>query len=583
MANIIDPTGAFEVGIDPGTAGRAGGNIGNPISGGYRGFKRIADNWETLSYGNPREGYGVAADADAGWIDPFGPPFSGGGASGTACGGTSSGLLNESAFIFGTSTASGVVVLAGIMRLEKTYTFVAPNILRIVHKITNISATNRTLKFRRIMDWDCDGVPAPSTRFNEDSAFFPALVSFTAAHSRSPFGGTECANPLVPYFHPVPAGGASYPPTSPGMSDQGIAVDVNLGLVGAGDFRIVNVYYGISQTGQNEAALRAQLTALGVPYVASMNWLDPTDYFGSHTTDRACVYGISVGCCPCASASGCCCEACGDGRGTIAAFTVAASGFTGDCATFNGTRTLTCEQSGPFGFACYWTYEDVNVRVEIYYAIPPTVLTPGFYLHFRDHATGSDATYLREIDPWARCDQPFTFLLHPALTDCLSAPPSFNAIPVPPPPAVPTVCAYCCGERTWPATMYCTITNLSGAACLNGLVVAMVSEGDPTNPTAYVSAVFGTDLCRAGTYWYINIRCHHDGGHIFTAQLTCAVSGSPFLEICSFGDSSAAGPTIQVCDPFHVRIDIVLHDFLPTCTGGACLPDGTQVRLDFTW
>lgn len=229
---ITSGNGAYQVGID------TLGNLYDPTSG--IGFRRVADGYDPIAPGIPREAYGIATDTDSGYVDPF---FTG----------VSANMVLVSS-VFGANSGTIVTDLVDLLnnvpllRLEQVYSFVAgpQNVLRIDSFLTNLTgAVIENMLYSRNVDWDIDPWP-----FNELITAGPrgALVADTSYY------GFENADPFVPFIFPAAAAGAVY-----GPNDLGAGILVNFGRVAAGDSRSFSVFHAINQLGQTEAQLRAQL------------------------------------------------------------------------------------------------------------------------------------------------------------------------------------------------------------------------------------------------------------------------------------------------------------------------------------
>jgi hypothetical protein len=236
-ANVVitDPTGAFSVGIGP------EGELFDDFS--LTGFRRNADGFDPLLPSNPTDSWGVSNSRGVSFsnyvifsdfnespaVAPVGNLAPGVGAT------------------YVTSTGNGLTV-------TQQYGFSTPNILRIIENVTNNGADTSVL-FQRDVDWDVD-----PTRFDEISmgngiAQSPSFAPII----ESSYYGFEYPDPSFPYLFPCALGCFA-------QGDLGGGIKLNLGLLETGRSITFNFYYGISQIGQDVAALDAQARALGVTY-----------------------------------------------------------------------------------------------------------------------------------------------------------------------------------------------------------------------------------------------------------------------------------------------------------------------------
>lgn len=230
---ITSPNGAYEVGIND------LGNLYDPNTG--IGFRRVADGYDPIAPGTPREAYGIAAGNVSGYADS---QFFG------------NSNLTLVATNFAANSAKIDTVLddgnGALLLLEQIYSFVgaAQNVLRIDSIITNISgaAIDRVL-YSRNVDWDIDPTP-----FNEVITVDPLGGEVVD----SSYFGFENPDPLAPFFF---SGGAAGGVFGPGDLGGGMLID--FGPFTALDSRSFSVFQAINQLGQTEAQLRAQLGGAG--------------------------------------------------------------------------------------------------------------------------------------------------------------------------------------------------------------------------------------------------------------------------------------------------------------------------------
>lgn len=259
---ISSPGGNFQVGIHP---------QGSLYDLGV-GFRRLADGYDYIQPGTPREAWGVSAGLVAGFVDPY-----------------SGGIVNISlpAAAFGPNSASISVFLnagsGNLLRVDQLYTFAAENVLQIDTSITNVSATSQAVLYSRHVDWDV--APTPFQEFTTILPFGPPILDVS-------YDGFQSANPLVPLNFPSPPGGGTFLGFP---SDTGVALRIDLGTLNPGDTVSFRVFHGINtspfdpinNTGQSEAALRAQLQALGATWVSSGR--------GSNTTNiNSAAFGVDL-------------------------------------------------------------------------------------------------------------------------------------------------------------------------------------------------------------------------------------------------------------------------------------------------
>jgi hypothetical protein len=139
------------------------------------------------------------------------------------------------------------------LRIDQTYTFAAPNILKINTQVTNVSGSMQSVMFQRNIDWD----------FGDFMNFtaIDALLGFLIDASSY---GFESPDPNDSYSASSgPGGGPS------GPSDIGAGIKINLGPLGDGTSAQFNYFYGLSTVGQTPNDLRSQALGLGASFVAT--------------------------------------------------------------------------------------------------------------------------------------------------------------------------------------------------------------------------------------------------------------------------------------------------------------------------
>src|SRR5215471_7192300 len=243
---ITDPTGAFSVGIGP--EGELFDYSSSSCCLFGVGFRRNADGFDPLYPGVPRDSWGVstirgAAFADytdfGGVLDILGNVALVSAPTGTLAPGTGAKYI--------TNTGKGLTV-------TQQYGFAAPNILRIIETVRNNGEATVVL-FQRDVDWDV----AP-TEFDEVSmGNGTAMTGVFGPVIDSSYYGLENPDPTFPFAFSCVLGCSN-------QGDNGGGIKLNLGLLQSGSSVTFNFYYGISQLGQDVAALDAQARSLGVTY-----------------------------------------------------------------------------------------------------------------------------------------------------------------------------------------------------------------------------------------------------------------------------------------------------------------------------
>lgn len=227
----------------------AGITDGTVYDGGIStGLVRLADGFDPIQPGTPRDSYGVAAGALAGYVDPF---FFG--TSNIVTGSVASGA--DTARVSSRLTDGGGAVL----KIVQEYSFLADNVLGIRHSVYNKSGSAQDVLFARNVDWDID-----PTAFDEtvtvDALSGPVYeASWNGFNDPSPLG----------FWDVAPAGGGS------DRGDNGAGFKIDLGTLAAGAGVGFDVFYSLNNIGQTEAELRAQLAGLGATF--SITGVDSID------------------------------------------------------------------------------------------------------------------------------------------------------------------------------------------------------------------------------------------------------------------------------------------------------------------
>jgi hypothetical protein len=214
----------------------------------YIGFQRISDGYDPLSPGTPRDSWGVTTNLGSAWADQayFGT---------SNLGGTTFTGLGGAAATATTVTGVGV-------ELFQSYTFAAPNIVRIDHVITNTSTSALSLLFQR--DWDTDPQP---TFYN--NSFGPVGASSLVVDSS--YYGFEDPDPAAAYSSSCFTGCNV-------ASDLGGGIKIGLPTLGAGQSTSFTYWYGISQDRQDVNGLIAQAFGVGVKYLIAQQTNENGDY-----------------------------------------------------------------------------------------------------------------------------------------------------------------------------------------------------------------------------------------------------------------------------------------------------------------
>jgi hypothetical protein len=223
---ITDTTGLFSVGIGPN---------GELFSSGI-GFLRIADRYDPLAPGDPRDSwgiYGVVTGLSA-YADQI--SFGDSGVSTTGTLGANGGTLV-------TTTSNGYSV-------TQNYVFVDPNVLEIQTTVTNTGGSGQDTLFQRDVDWDV----AP-TGLNENTFGNPVAGNVID----SSYFGFENPDPSAGYSSSCGAGCNN-------TADNGAGIKLDLGVLTPGQAASFAYLYGINQTQEDVNGLIAQVNALGAYY-----------------------------------------------------------------------------------------------------------------------------------------------------------------------------------------------------------------------------------------------------------------------------------------------------------------------------
>lgn len=224
---ITDPTDAFSVGIE---ADGSLYDIGTGV-----GFLRIADGYDPLAPGTPRDSWGIyGVGVGSGTADPT--DFGTSGVSSTST--------------FSANTASFVSTTSNGYTVAQSYVFADANILAIVTTVTNTGTTGQDTIFQRDIDWDVF-----PTEFTENS-FGPSITGNVTDSSSY---GFENPDPSVPYSASCAAGCNN-------TADDGGGIKIDLGMLAPGQSTAFTYLYGINQTGEDVNGLIAQVNALGAYY-----------------------------------------------------------------------------------------------------------------------------------------------------------------------------------------------------------------------------------------------------------------------------------------------------------------------------
>ena len=236
---ITDSTGSFSVGIGP------DGELFdfNTLTG----FVRLADGYDPLAPGTPRDTWGVYANGSGTYADQA----------------YLSSLGLSSTYTSTASTAQYTTTTSNNLSVVQNYSFVLPNILMVSTSVTNSGSTPSDILFQRDVDWDI----FPTENFEISSG--PAISGNTLGIVDSSMYGFEFPDPSIPYFYSCAAGCNS-------QGDLGGGIKVDLGVVAPGGTAAFTYFYGINTIGETEASLRAQAGSVGAQYAIGTVSSDPS-------------------------------------------------------------------------------------------------------------------------------------------------------------------------------------------------------------------------------------------------------------------------------------------------------------------
>lgn len=232
-AQVTISDGSFYVGIGP------DGELYDSATG--YGFYRVAEAYDPLAPGTPRDSWGVTANGSSAYAD-----YTYDGTSGVS----STVSSTSSSATYTTTTSNDLTVV-------QTYGFAPgdPNILEINGTITNNGEGATDIVFQRDIDWD-----VYPTEYDENSFGGPITGNVTDS---SAFG-FENPDPSVAYGDSCAAGCNQ-------TADLGGGIKIDLGMVGAGDSVSFTYLYGISRLFEDPGyetvdSLIAQVDSLGAYY-----------------------------------------------------------------------------------------------------------------------------------------------------------------------------------------------------------------------------------------------------------------------------------------------------------------------------
>src|SRR5262245_16854892 len=216
-------------------------NVGSLVDSDGVVFRRVADSYDPLLPGTPREAWGVSAGGVGGTAD-------------ISFFGVNNLVLNSA--VFGVSTASTSTFLnngSNILQIDQAFSFAADNVLKIATTITNVSGANQAVLYTRHVDWDVS-----PTVFSEIITIDPFSSPVVAAT----FDGFQDPNPLVPFGGSSGPGGGTF-----GPGDLGGGFRLDLGILASGASTSFNVFHALSHFGQSHTGLNSQLLGLGATFV----------------------------------------------------------------------------------------------------------------------------------------------------------------------------------------------------------------------------------------------------------------------------------------------------------------------------
>ena len=235
-AGVIS-SGPFDVGIV------TDGVLCDPFAG--IGFRRNSDGYEPIKPAINRDSWGVSFGSFRGYVDPQYYRVA---------------HIASFAAIFTSTTATTRHQLkttggAALLEVVQFFSFAADNVLNVHTTVTNLTAVAGPVLFQRNVDWSIS-----PTIFREIITVDP-IAPFAPFVKDVTYSFFEYPDPLRPYRFSARGGGTF------GPRDYGAGIKLDLGVLGPGESKSFDYYYAISQIGQTEAGLRAQLNALGVNYL----------------------------------------------------------------------------------------------------------------------------------------------------------------------------------------------------------------------------------------------------------------------------------------------------------------------------
>jgi hypothetical protein len=253
-AQVTVSNGSHSVGIG------ASGELYNPRTN--VGFLRVADGYDPIQPGTPRDSWGVR----------------GGGSEGHGDGMFLGSNVTVNTLTGGASGHSNMTTGDGALTVDQVYTFLAANVLGIRTGVTNNTGGALPVMFQRNVDWDI--VPTPFAEvINVDPLSGPVVGSS--------YYGFEDSDPGVPFgFSAGPAGGSF------GPGDLGGGMKIDLGMLGAGATSFFDVFYAINLDGQAPFALHNQLQSLGATFIITGHSSDGSFTSASHSAALA--FGTAV-------------------------------------------------------------------------------------------------------------------------------------------------------------------------------------------------------------------------------------------------------------------------------------------------
>jgi|GEM_PF-1404916 hypothetical protein len=220
-AGGVITNGSYSVGIG------ANGELYDNASG--IGFRRLSDGYDPLAPGTPRDSWGIATSLGSAWADQNYYGTSG---------------ITGTTFTQGVAWAKAVSTTSVGASVTQLYGFVAPNIVKVHHVVTNTSGNNLGFSFQR--NWDVDVSP---TTFYENSYGHIGVHPFVLDSS---YGGFENPDPAVAYALSCAA-------NCNALGDLGGGIKAGTWYLNAGGSFSFNYFYGISNAGEDSDHLTAQM------------------------------------------------------------------------------------------------------------------------------------------------------------------------------------------------------------------------------------------------------------------------------------------------------------------------------------